>query len=352
MNKVSGEPEKPSSSRMSSVPRSPSVETGVDRVSDVADTQTSRQTRSRVRLSADTAVVGEHSSDVEDNLPVSSRLRRRSRSKSASDGKDRPPTGSLEVSAKSSPHLSHTKPAVSSSGLERRPQNECSRPETSNSAVASPLTPGNICPPAVVTRSPVTVGHTADVQNTASPKGSPVSLPGSPRRLGSSQPQRASFRLVVKLQSPMKSPSSSSSSSQDVDLDLSSDTPKRCMSTGRLCSRRSQQSPSTSSQSQRHDSPSTPPASDRKLRRETSPVSDHKLRPRTPPGSDRKLRPETPPGSDCKLRPKTSSPGSDRKLRSTPQRDTSVTRRSQRLTVNNTDVQSSPTHPVSASTPR
>jgi len=202
----------------------------------------------------------EPGSDMQLNSPVSSRLRKRSGSESGTDGKDLP---SLEVVAVSprmlSPLPSNAMLSATSSGIELGSQAEWSKPK-SNSAVESPAAVSN-CRVVDDASFPVTVG-----QSTTSPKICPLS-PGSPMISGSGQPQRASFRLVVNLQSPkserIRRPSSDTLSLEDTDT--SSDVHKicpGCQSPRRI--RRSSLSPSSPSKQRR--SPSTQPGSDRKLR--------------------------------------------------------------------------------------
>ena len=167
----------------------------------------------------------------------------------------------------------------------------------------------SICRVSEDTSFPVTIG-----QNTSSPKFSPVSSPGGVRISGSGQRQRASFRLVVNLQSPksehIRRLSSDTSSLEDAGS--SSDTHKRPICPGYQ-----------------------------------SPKDVHRSSP---------LR--SSPLQQC--RDLSAQPGIERKLRPRPQKDApeseTTTRRSLRLITKNTDVtsgslQMTKTDKASASTP-
>lgn len=289
VTRVSDVPEKPWLSRLR---RASESRCNDGEVSNIIDGQRSRQRRT------------ETSSDVQRDSPVSSRLRNRSDDKSATDGKDLPSVEVVTVSpTKLFPPLqSNAMLSASSSGIELGSQAKCSQPK-SNLAVESPTAVSN-CGVVGDTSFPMTVG-----QSMTSPKISPV-LPGSPRISGSGQPQRASFRLVVNLQSPkserIRRQSSDTLSLEDTDT--SSDVQKRpicpgCQSPRRI--RRTSLSPSSPSK-QRHS-------------------------PSVQPGSDRKLRP----------RPQKDAP--------VPKSET-TTRRSLRLVMKNTDVTSGSTQVATADT--
>jgi len=257
-SKVSDEPEQPLLRRLrsrSSESKS-SIEAGTDKVFDAPDEQLSSKRRSKTKSSVD---VAEPKSDVSEDSPVSSQLR-----------KDLPSIGSAEVLAvspkKSSPHPSNTKPTALSSDFEFASQAEGSQPKKSSSASASPRTSDNICRVTDGTSFTTTFDPSSGDQKTTSPKCSPISSPGSTRRLGQ---QRASFQLLVNLKSPksdrIKRLSSSTSSLEDADL--WSDRLEGSLSSGRSSSRESHHSsPSTPSRSQQRRSLSAQPASDRKLR--------------------------------------------------------------------------------------
>lgn len=152
---------------------------------------------------------------TEDKSPVSSRLRNRSGSK---DGKDLPSIDLVKLAAvnpkkSSSPRPSRTKPTTSSSGSPTK----CSLSNKSNAAVASPVKADRIHQ----TSDDATA---SDVQNSALPMSGPVSSPGSPRPSGSGQ--RASFRLVVNLQSPKSGRDKHLSASSHDDGNISSDPQK------------------------------------------------------------------------------------------------------------------------------
>jgi len=262
-SKISDEPEKPLPSRLrrrSSESKS-SVETGTDQVSSVPDEQLPMQRASKTKSSISADVVCKQSSAVlvRESSPVSSRLRKSSCSKSAADEEHLTSIDSVEVSTvgrkKSSHCPSSTKPTFSSSDLQHGSQTDCSQPEKSDSAAASPRRPGSICRVSDDTLFPTPFSRASDDQNTNSPKSSPVSSPGIATRSGDGQSKRASFRLVVNLQSPksdrIRHLSSSTSSLEDDDLWRS---PRSVRSSRRL------------SLPQQPCSPSTQPGSDCKLR--------------------------------------------------------------------------------------
>ena len=197
------------------------------------------------------------------NSPVSSLLRNRSDGKSATDGKDLPSAKVVAVSPrKLSPRFPYNaKPSAFVGGAEHGSQTECFQPK-SDSAVVRPA--DSICRVSEDTSFPVTID-----QNTSSPKFSPVSSHGSVRISGSGQPQRASFRLVVNLQSPKSEHIRRLSSDTSLleDAGSSSDAQKRPICPGYQSPKHIyRSSPLRSSPLQQCRDLSAQPRSERKLR--------------------------------------------------------------------------------------
>jgi len=281
--KVSDEPEKPLSSRLNrrSSERKSGTEVDIDKVSDISHEELSRQSGSETKSTVETVASDEQRSRQEEK-PVSSRLRRKSSSKSDAnapvDGNDLPSTGSVEASALS-PEMyftspSDTKATVSSGDLELSPQTR-SRSQKAGGTVASPRTSGSIRNISDGTSCSAAFHPASESQNTASPERSPVVSPGRTAATSSGRglKKRASFQLVVNLRSPKsehRSRGRSSSTSSSQYMDFSSDAQNRSLSASpvrrSLLLGRRRLSPFTPTRSQQHSSPTSLPTSDRKLR--------------------------------------------------------------------------------------
>jgi len=250
------EPEKPLGSRLRS--RSSESKSGAEadgvKVQDTATEKPLKPTRSKVMP---VIAVGEERSDVLEDRPVSSRLRRQSCGKSEADDTAQSQairsTDTAELHAASSPAKSDLCPSStqspdSSRGLELTSQAECSPMKQSSSATADPpLISGNVC------RISDDTSFLIATETELSPKSNPSSAENV-------QPKRASFQLKVNLKSPKaeRIKRLASSSSEDTD-DVS-----RSMSPAWPPTQRGRRSlTSTLSRSEEHQSP---PGSDRKLR--------------------------------------------------------------------------------------
>jgi len=235
MSKESGEMEQPPSSRLrnrSSESKS-SIESGTGKDSGSLDKQSASSRRSRTRF-------GDQRPDEFEDEPVSSKDHPSSTINEAASAVSLTPLKSS---------LSSTTPTkVSSSSLQLGSQLECSQLKKCGSASPSPLKSDSICRTLDGTSIPM------PSELKTSPQSSPVSLHGSPGRLGSEEAQqwrRASFRLLVNLRSPKSEHGRHSSTSSLEDADYWSDRLRRSMSPSSSSPSRSQQASSSRSRRSR-----------------------------------------------------------------------------------------------------